>query len=364
MSGETYLLIQRWGKDLGGVESWGWSIKALLEKRNPVRLFAFRECSTFKKLWYCCRMLSGTRFVLMDYRMIVFLPLVLLKALFKNVDIFIILHGDEVLKMSFFHRIILNSLNGLYKFTFIANSNYTAEVYKKISKSAVVFVVHPFDNYKPYLSNLFNSAQTKKLLNSGQQTNSYQVSKLDVLSICIIARLVKRKNHENVIRAILIISNMRLPFTVKLKIAGDGPEQENLKILIHDLGLRAQIELLGKITEERKRALLDTSDLFVMPTLSNSKELSIEGFGISYIEACCHGCPSIYVPVGGVVDAVIDNVTGISCDGSPESIASAILKAVNVDWDVSAFKEHVLKFDSSAQQTFETLIWGRDYCDL
>jgi len=289
---------------------------------------------------------------------------VLLKALFKKVDIFIILHGDEVLKMNFSHRIILNLLNKLYKFTFLANSNYTAGVHKKNFKSAEVFVVHPFDNYKVYLSNLKKVVQTKNLLNSGQNISSYQVPNLDVLNICIIARLVKRKNHENVIRAILIISNMRLPFTVKLKIAGDGPERENIKTLINDLEMREQIDLLGKITEEQKRELLNMSDLFVMPTLYNPKELSIEGFGISYIEACCHGCPSVYVPVGGVVDAVMENVTGISCDGSPESIASAILKAKGFDWDVSAFTEHVLKFDSSAQQRFETLVWGQDYCDL
>ena len=231
-------------------------------------------------------------------------------------------------------------------------------------KSVEVLVVHPFDNYKLYDSNLKKVTQKKNLFNTGRDVSSYQVSNLDVLNMCIIARLVKRKNHENIIRAISLMSHMRLTFTVNLKIAGDGPERQNIENLIHDLGLRSEIELLGKITEEQKRALLDTSDLFVMPTLYNPREISIEGFGISYIEACYHGCPSIYVPVGGTVDAVIDNVTGISCDGSPEGIVNAILKARSFDWDPLAFAEHVLKFDSSAQQTFETIIWGEDYSDL
>jgi glycosyltransferase involved in cell wall biosynthesis len=354
MSDKTYLLIQRWGKELGGVESWGYSIKVLIEKRNHIRLFAFRECNTLKRLWFCYEMLFGTRFVLMDYRMIVFLPLVLLKAFFKKVDIFIILHGDEVLKMNFFHRFILNLLIKLYKFTFIANSNYTSEIFKKKCKSSLVFVVHPFDDYKKYIPNLTNLVQAKKLLNTGE------ASSLKVLNICMIARLVKRKNHENVLRAISIMSKMSLPFNIIFKIAGDGPERENIEGLIHYLNLQSQTELLGKISEERKQALLENSDLFVMPTLYHSEERSIEGFGISYIEACCYGCPSVYVPVGGVVDAVFNNVTGISCDGSPKSIAFAILKAINFNWDVNAFIEHLLKFDISAQQTFEKLIWQKD----
>lgn len=360
MSGETYLLIQRWGKDLGGVESWGYSIKTLLEKNKPIQLFIFRECSIFKQLWNCFRMLSGRKFILMDYRMIIFLPLVLMKAIFIKVDIFIILHGDEILKMSFFQKIVLKSLTKLFKFTFLANSNYTAEIFKKACNVSQIFTIYPFSNYKMKLAKLVNSNLNKVLLNRIENINSPKIFNLDVLNICIIARLVKRKNHANLIRSISIISDMRLPFSVNLKIAGDGPERNNIEILIHKLGLQSQVELMGKITEEQKTSLLDSSDLFVMPTLFNSEELSIEGFGISYIEACCHGCPSIYVPVGGAGEAVVDNVTGISCNGLPENIASAILKAINFDWNIVNFKEHVLKFDSTSQKKFEELIWRKN----
>ena len=48
-----------------------------------------------------------------------------------------------------------------------------------------------------------------------------------------------------------------------------------------------------------------------MPTLDESKSRSIEGFGISYLEAAFFGIPSIASNVGGTPEAVINNSTGV-----------------------------------------------------
>ena len=39
-----------------------------------------------------------------------------------------------------------------------------------------------------------------------------------------------------------------------------------------------------------------------------------EGFGIVYLEADAHGCPSVAGNVGGAVDAVVDGETGLLVD--------------------------------------------------
>ena len=52
----------------------------------------------------------------------------------------------------------------------------------------------------------------------------------------------------------------------------------------------------------------------IMPTLDETKKLSIEGFGISYIEAALFGIPSIASNVGGAQEAVLHNETGIIID--------------------------------------------------
>ena len=49
----------------------------------------------------------------------------------------------------------------------------------------------------------------------------------------------------------------------------------------------------------------------VMPTIDESVNKSIEGFGISYIEAALFGIPSIASNVGGTSEAVIHDKTGI-----------------------------------------------------
>ena len=49
----------------------------------------------------------------------------------------------------------------------------------------------------------------------------------------------------------------------------------------------------------------------VMPTTDESIERSVEGFGISYLEAAFYGIPSIASNVGGTPEAVLHNNTGI-----------------------------------------------------
>ena len=49
----------------------------------------------------------------------------------------------------------------------------------------------------------------------------------------------------------------------------------------------------------------------VMPTIDESENRSVEGFGIAYLEAAFFGIPSIASNVGGTKEAVLHNKTGI-----------------------------------------------------
>ena len=60
-----------------------------------------------------------------------------------------------------------------------------------------------------------------------------------------------------------------------------------------------------------------------MPSVVYKK--SVEGFGIAYVEAAQYGVPSIGGKDGGASDAIVDNETGIICDGnSLEEVYSSI----------------------------------------
>ena len=82
---------------------------------------------------------------------------------------------------------------------------------------------------------------------------------------------------------------------------------------------------MPKIEEKLKVALLNESDLFLMPSVVYKK--SVEGFGISFIEAGSYGKASIGGKTGGQADAIEDGGTGYLCDGNDlNSIYETILK--------------------------------------
>ena len=83
-------------------------------------------------------------------------------------------------------------------------------------------------------------------------------------------------------------------------------------------------------------ALLEESDLFLMPSVIFKK--SVEGFGISYIEAASYGKCSIGGVAGGEADAIKNGITGYLCDGEDlNSIYESLLKSLefskNFKWN-------------------------------
>ena len=123
------------------------------------------------------------------------------------------------------------------------------------------------------------------------------------------ARLEKRKGHFFIIQAIKKL----LPKFPNLKyiIAGSGSELNKLKKIVNNDNLNNNIIFVGSVNDEEKKFLFEKSNLMIMPTLDESKKRSIEGFGISYLEAAFFGVPSIASNIGGTPEAVIHESTGL-----------------------------------------------------
>ena len=84
--------------------------------------------------------------------------------------------------------------------------------------------------------------------------------------------------------------------------------------LIKELKIEKQVVFLDRTDEKLKAALIQNSNLFLMPSIVFKK--SVEGFGISFIEAAAYGKASIGGLSGGQPDAVINGKTGYLCDGN------------------------------------------------
>ncbi len=96
----------------------------------------------------------------------------------------------------------------------------------------------------------------------------------------------------------------RLPESVQLVVAGDGPARPWLEQKTRDEGLARRVLFLGWTDPGVTEALYAACDLVVFPSVWN------EPFGLVGIEAMAHGKPVVAFDVGGVGEWLADGETG------------------------------------------------------
>ena len=209
----------------------------------------------------------------------------------KNIPSICLAHGNELLSNDLKKaQRIKNTLNK--STAVVANSLYTKKLVQELVKSTIIV-----DYVYPGANDLRNHKE-----HSLREVNGKPV-------ILTLARLEKRKGHVNIIHCIKkLLSDFP---NIQYVIAGEGPEKRVLQKLVNDEHLQNNVLFVGLVNDEQKKFLFERSSLMVMPTLDESKSRSIEGFGISYLEAAFFGIPSIASDVGGTSEAVINNSTGV-----------------------------------------------------
>ena len=231
----------------------------------------------------------------------------LLKFKNKNLPYICLVHGNEVIIKNDRHlKRISNCFNNVNKI--VTNSEFTKNLIKKINPELKNIKV-----INPGVSNFDKLKEEEVKLIKGEPT------------LLTLARLEKRKGHKYILKA---ISNLKIQYpNIRYIIAGEGAELSNLVSLVNSLNISKNVMFIGSINDNQKKFILNNSDLMIMPTLDESDKLSIEGFGISYIEAALFGIPSIASNVGGSNEAVLHNKTGIIIDNIDklESTISGLL---------------------------------------
>ncbi|HEY2659268.1 MAG TPA: glycosyltransferase family 4 protein [Caulobacteraceae bacterium] len=144
--------------------------------------------------------------------------------------------------------------------------------------------------------------------------------------ITTLARLEPRKGVDMTLRALPALLR-RHPGLVYV-IAGGGEDQERLKGLAEELGVTANVRFAGRVSNDVRAALLAATDIFAMPV--RREGASVEGFGLSYVEAAWYGAPGLAGREGGAVAAVLDGETGLVCDGAdPAAVEAALGRLVD-----------------------------------
>lgn len=121
-------------------------------------------------------------------------------------------------------------------------------------------------------------------------------------SFCYVGRLQAYKNVDILLKAFVAVKE-KYP-TALLQIAGTGTEQKTLSELHTKLNLQDSVKLLGRISEAEKLKLLSESWAALQPS-------SLEGWGITVIEASSCGTPVIASNVPGLKDSVQEGTNGM-----------------------------------------------------
>lgn len=176
----------------------------------------------------------------------------------------------------------------------IANSKNVAQRIKKFYRMDSVVIYPPVD-VEEIIQKTLKSKQEKKYFLS-------------------LSRVVRGKGVDIIVKA---CEKLGFP----LKVAGSGPELENLKNSIKNPE-SANIEFLGEVTDEQRVVLLTNAKALIVASED-------EDFGITAVEAQAAGTPVIAVKKGGYLETVIDGKTGVFFEEA--SVGSLIETLKNFD---------------------------------
>ena len=140
------------------------------------------------------------------------------------------------------------------------------------------------------------------------------VAPSDVVLVTV-SRLSLKNGVDDLIRSLT-----KLPSAYKALLIGEGEDRQKLEVLTQQKELKDRVIFLGAKDHSELPALLQASDVFVRPSLS-------EALGNSFLEAMAAGVPIVGTPVGGIPDFLMDGETGVFCQPrDPDSIAQAVMR--------------------------------------
>lgn len=188
----------------------------------------------------------------------------------------------------------------------IANSRFTAEL-----------LTHKWKIPRVRIRVLYPGVDTNNFIPSLLVQNRHR----DFVLLCP-GRLQQRKGQDTLLRAVALLRT-RVP-TVKVVIAGDGPDRYLIRDLISRLELQERVMWIPQPSDEELLRLYAMADVVVLP--NRAIDGDCEGFGIVLLEAQACGKPILCGTSGGTRETLVPQRTGyvVDCE-RPEALADVIL---------------------------------------
>jgi glycosyltransferase involved in cell wall biosynthesis len=140
----------------------------------------------------------------------------------------------------------------------------------------------------------------------------------DTCVVLTVRRLVYKNGIDTLLESaeIAVKKNPKLVFVV----VGKGPDFEEVKERIVQLGMQRNFRLTGFVLDEDLPFYYNVADLFALPSKSG------EGLPLVALEAMACGLPVIATNVGGTSEVMSEDYGKLVPPNAPNSLAEAILK--------------------------------------
>lgn len=140
----------------------------------------------------------------------------------------------------------------------------------------------------------------------------------EVFRVIYLGVLIPRKGVADILKTVKKIKDSNFEGNVQLVIAGSGCEEERLKQMSFEMGIANIVEFIGWVDDKRKKELLQSSQLLVLPSYN-------EGLPVAILEAISYGLPIVATNVGDVSAAVHEGKNGYLIEpGDVDALEQAI----------------------------------------
>jgi glycosyltransferase involved in cell wall biosynthesis len=217
-----------------------------------------------------------------------------------------------------------------------------------------IICVSHYDRNLALKNGVGRTAQLVTIHNGIPDTKTSLAAHFNVIQrIIMVARFAPPKDYTTLLRAIANFKSNEL----QLECVGDGPQLNPARQLAQQLGLQDRVKFHGARSDVAE--ILQSADIFVLLT-------RWEGLPISILEAMRAGLPVVATRVGGVPEAVEDQVTGLLVERSDTEGVVKALRTLTSQPHLrkqmgQAGRERFLRLFSSHHMALET---GKIYANI
>ncbi|MFH1067553.1 MAG: glycosyltransferase family 4 protein [bacterium] len=200
---------------------------------------------------------------------------------------------------------------------------------------------------------------------AAQEVGELKPREKEEFRVLTLARIHPRKGQLETARSLALLPE-QLRAKVVYVVGGKGSFGYlwKVKVFCRQHGVRCKT--LGAVADKNLARVYASCDLFMMT--SRSLADSVEGFGMSYLEAAYHGKPAVAFRTGGVGEAVLHGKTGwLVNEGDLEGAAAAVRRLMEDAAMRQSFgqraREHGRSFDwkKTARMIVQTVFDGHPY---